>query len=259
MDSQETTTPVNAVIPTLAREFLRGSWHHVTMLNYPTDPRVLAKYIPRGAELDLWNGQAYLSMVGFLFRDTRVRGVPVPCHRNFEEVNLRTYVRRKHEGEWRRGVTFIKEIVPRMMIAWVARQLYNENYVSMPMRHRIDLPVAGSPAGEVAYEWYYGERWQRLSADIAGNPAPLVPGSENEFIAEHYWGYCRQRNGSTLEYRVEHPPWRAWVGSNPQLDCDATALYGAELAPFLQGPPLSTFVAEGSPIIVREGVRLPSS
>jgi uncharacterized protein YqjF (DUF2071 family) len=226
------------------------------MLNYPTDARVLERYIPQGTEQDLWNGQAYVSMVGFLFRDTRVRGIPVPFHRNFEEVNLRTYVRRKQNGDWRRGVTFIKEIVPRKMIALVARWLYNENYVSMPMRHRIILPVPGTKAGEVAYEWYFGGRWQRISADIAGDPAPLVPGSENEFIAEHYWGYCRQRHGSTLEYGVEHAPWRVWVGSNPQLDCDATALYGAELASFLEGPPSSTFVAEGSPIIVREGVRI---
>jgi uncharacterized protein YqjF (DUF2071 family) len=226
------------------------------MLNYPADPGALQKCLPGGTELDLWNGQAYLSVVGFMFMDTRVCGVPIPLHRNFEEVNLRTYVRHRSANGWDRGVVFVKEIVPRRMIAWVARRLYNENYVALPMRHHISLPTVLTPAGEVRYEWQCGERWHSLSAEIRGEPAALLPASEEEFITEHYWGYCRQRDGSTLAYRVEHPPWRVWDAANVRLDCEVAAVYGAEFGQCLGGTPTSAFVAEGSPVVVRRGVRL---
>jgi uncharacterized protein YqjF (DUF2071 family) len=250
----EPAVPTTAVAPALPRMFLRAGWYHLTMLNYPGDPAALEKYVPAGTELDQWQGRAYVSMVGFLFLDTRVLGVPVPFHRNFEEVNLRMYVRRRDGDGWRRGVVFIKEIVPRRMIAWVARTLYNENYVAMPMRHRVVLP--GLTGGSVRYEWYYADRWHALSAEMTGEPAALVPGSEEEFITEHYWGYCRQRDGSTVEYRVEHAPWRVWAAANARLDCDAKALYEPEFAPILAEAPTSAFVAEGSPVGVRRGARL---
>ncbi len=248
-----TPTPIAPALPGI---FLRGGWYHLAMLNFPTDPGTLQPHVPAGTELDVWNGRAYLSVVGFLFRDTRVLGIPVPLHRDFAEVNLRTYVRRRAAEGWRRGVVFLKEIVPRRMIAWVARRLYNENYVAMPMRHRIALPAAATPTGSVRYEWFFGRRWQSLSAELTGEPAALVAGSEEEFITEHYWGYCRQRDGSTLEYQVEHIPWRVWAAANAQLDCDVAALYGPEFVPALQATPTSAFVAEGSPIVVRRGVRI---
>jgi uncharacterized protein YqjF (DUF2071 family) len=109
--------------------FLTARWEHVLMLSYAVDPRLLARRLPSGVELDEHDGRCFVSMVGFRFRDTRVRGFALPFHRDFDEVNLRFYVRRKVEGTWRRGVTFVKEIVPRRLIAWVARGLYAEPYV----------------------------------------------------------------------------------------------------------------------------------
>jgi uncharacterized protein YqjF (DUF2071 family) len=239
----------------LPRMFLRAGWQHLAMLNFAADPAVLHQYVPAGTELDLWQGHAYLSIVGFQFLGTRVRGIPVPFHRNFEEVNLRMYVRRRATEGWRRGVVFIKEIVPRRLIALIARWLYNENYVAMPMRHQVALPTADA-SGSVRYEWWHGGRWHSLSVEIAGEPQPLAIGSEEEFITEHYWGYCRQRSGSTLEYRVEHPSWLVWTAANSKLDCDVPGVYGAAFAPFLSGPPASAFVAAGSPIGVRRGTPL---
>ena len=118
------------------------------------------------------------------------------------------------------------------------------------------LPSAAQPAGSVRFEWSHGERWHSLSADIAGEPLALPPGSEEEFITEHYWGYCRQRDGSTLEYRVEHPPWRVWKASDARLDCDVAAIYGQQFAAGMHGTPTSAFVAEGSSVAVGRGVRL---
>jgi uncharacterized protein YqjF (DUF2071 family) len=131
-------------VPTTeARIFLTAEWRYLAMLNYEVDPAVLARRVPFGTELDTLNGKTFVSIIGFLFLKTRFLEIPVPLHQVFEEVNLRFYVRRRAEEGWRRGVVFVKEIVPRWAIAAVARRCYEENYVAMPMRHQIELDGAG--------------------------------------------------------------------------------------------------------------------
>src|SRR5581483_1944128 len=170
-----------------AGRFLTAGWYHLVMLNFPVEPAALAAHVPAGTELDFWHGTTYLSVVGFQFRDTRLLGVPIPFHRHFPEVNLRFYVRRRAPDGWRRGVVFVKEIVPRRMVTWVANAVYNENYVTLPMRRHVALPGAATP-GSVRYEWCLGGRWYGVSAAMEGAPRPLAPGSAEEFITEHYWG-----------------------------------------------------------------------
>ena len=218
------------------------------MLNYAIDPAALTPLVPRGTELDAWQGTCYVSMVGFLFLNTRVLGIPIPFHRNFEEVNLRFYVRRKFEDGWRRGVVFVKEIVPRAAIAFVARTLYGEKYVALPMRHRLDAGVS--------YEWTFEGRTQRLSLTPASALQPLVTGTEEEFITEHYWAYSAQRDGGTREYRVEHPSWRVAAASHAELECDVRRLYGEAFAESLRAKPSSAFLAEGSAVSVSPGLRI---
>jgi hypothetical protein len=230
------------------------------MLNYEVDPALLAGLVPRGTELDAWRGRTYLSVVGFLFLDTRVLGIPIPLHRNFEEVNLRFYVRRQAAEGWRRAVVFVKEIVPRPAIAWVARMRYNENYVAHRMDHAIAY-AAGEPGrvAAVTYRWHTAGRANRLSMSVSEAPQPLRPGSEAEFIAEHYWGYARQRDGGTVEYQVAHPPWRAAPAVDAELDCDVAQEYGEQYVPALRAAPTSAFLAEGSAVTVSQGVRLVES
>jgi uncharacterized protein YqjF (DUF2071 family) len=240
-----------------APAFLTAEWRWLAMLNYEVDPVILKPRVPRGTELDGWQGRTFVSVVGFRFLDTRVRGWAIPFHRNFEEVNLRFYVRRLGDDGWRRGVVFVREIVPRWAIATLARLVYGENYLALPMRHRVDLPRGeASTRGGVEYGWRHGGRWQGLRAEVAGAPRPPGPGSQEEFITEHYWGYAAQRDGGTAEYRVEHPPWPVWRASDCTLDCDVAALYGPEFASSLSGAPASAFVAVGSPVIVHQGVPL---
>lgn len=219
------------------------------MLNYEVDPALLRPHVPRDTELDQWQGRTMVSLVGFLFLNTRVLGLPIPLHRNFPEINLRFYVRRSANGEQRRGVVFLKEIVPRWAIATVARLAYNENYAAHPMRHRVE------PGALLEYQWR-DRQWHSIGARVSGEPQAWPPGSEAEFIMEHYWGYSRQRDGGTVEYQVEHPPWRVWRADESAFDCDVARVYGRELVAPLSAGPSSAFVAEGSPIIVRRGVRL---
>jgi len=228
--------------------FLTAEWRHLLMINYEIQPAVLLPFVPHGTEIDDWNGKTYVSMVGFLFLKTRVLGLPIPFHMNFEEVNLRFYVRRKAEDGWRRGVVFVKEIVPRVAIAAIARWLYHEKYVSFKMQHSLN--------NSVEYRWLFDNRWNSVRAIAAGELHAMRAGSIEEFIAEHYWGYSAQPNGSTVEYRVEHPRWRIRQAENPILDCRVRELYGDAFADPLGLAPASAFIAEGSAISVYRGMHI---
>lgn len=242
-------------VPTLPRRFLTAEWRHLAMLNFEVDPAALMPYVPPGLELDFFEGRTYLSVVGFRFLNTRVLGLALPWHRNFDEVNLRFYVKREVEGQTRRGVIFIKELVARRLVSFVARVFYNENYLTVPMSSAITLPE-GKLSGEARYGWRFLDRPHGLRVAFRGEPRLPGRGAEAEFIVEHYWGYSRQRDGGALEYRVEHPPWRVWPATVCEFDCDARALYGPEFAKALGQAPRSAFVAEGSPVVVRRGRRV---
>jgi uncharacterized protein len=232
------------------RVFLTAQWRHLAMLNYVVDPGLLQRFVPAGTDLDLWNGQAFLSLVGFRFLNTRVFGISFPFHSDFEEVNLRFYVRR-HEGpECKRGVVFIREIVPRRAIAILARLFYGENYVALPMSHRITPWDAGLA---VVYEWKYGRQWNRIDLKVSGDPAVPQTGSEEQFITEHYWGYARQQNNRSIEYQVAHPSWKVWNTRDARFDGDMEKLYGKDFATILKQAPASAFLAEGSEVTVFRG------
>ena len=178
-----------------ATSFLTAEWRHLAMLNYEIDPRLLAPFIPKGTELDQWQGRIFVSIVGFLFLNTKISGISVPFHSSFEEVNLRFYVKRLSEDGWRRGVVFIKELVPRRAIAWTARILYNENYIALPMSHKILLGETGSFGG-VSHEWLFNGGRNRMEIFTQGDATAVQIDSQEEFITEHYWGYARQRDGA---------------------------------------------------------------
>jgi len=232
--------------------FLTARWRFLAMLNFEIDAAILRPLVPAGTELDLWRGAALASVVGFRFLSTRVCGAAIPFHRDFEEVNLRFYVRRYYHGEWRRGVAFVRELVPRPAIAAVARVAYNEPYLSLPMRHCVRMENAGEGGpGMVRYGWHH-KRWQMLEVETMDAPQLPARDSHQAWIAEHYWGYTQQRDGGCREYRVAHRPWRIWQGRRSALDCDAGEIFGARFQNALASP-ISAFVAEGSPVKVYRG------
>lgn len=244
----------------LGSPFLTAEWRYLAMLNYVVDPAVLRPRVPAGTELDEWGGRTFVSVVGFLFLNTRVHGMAMPFHRNFEEVNLRFYVRRRSSEGWRRAVVFVKEIVPRWAIAVSARALYGENYVAMRMGHHVER-AEGNPEAirGVSYTWDFRGRQCGLEVTVDGKASPIAEGRVEAFITEHYWGYTGGPGRSTLEYRVDHPRWSVWSAREARLDCDVASLYGSEFVPFLKQVPASAFLADGSAVTIFRGVRLPGS
>ncbi|MFN2475107.1 MAG: YqjF family protein [Chthoniobacterales bacterium] len=232
----------------LAKPFLTAEWRYLAMLNFAANPALLQPLVPAGTELDFHNGETFLSVVAFLFLNTRVLRMPIPFHRNFEEVNLRFYVRRKVDGEWRRGVCFVRELVPRFAIAFVARAFYGEPYSAVPMRHEVS-----HSAGQLAvnYAWRRGEVWESVAMSANGAAEESAPGSHEEFITEHYWGYTARGDRSS-EYQVKHPRWRVWPATTWKFDADVRSLYGSEFLAPVAAPPVSAFIADGSPVEVRK-------
>ena len=233
--------------------FLTAQWRHLAMINFEIDPDVLLPLVPAGTELDYFHGRTFVSLVGFRFLDTRLKGWPIPWHRQFEEVNLRFYLRREAGGELRRGVAFIKEIAPRAAVCTVARWVYGENYVTLPMRHEIRQ---SNEQASASYAWKFRGRWNEMLVRGQGQPQPAVPGSEEEFIIEHYWGYTRRSERKTLEYHVAHPPWSVWSDSESKMDVDVGQLYGPEFEEAMRQTPSSCLLADGSEIAVHAGEKL---
>jgi uncharacterized protein len=235
--------------------FLKAEWRHLLMAHYRVEPALLAPYVPLGTELDDWSGDVYISLIGFRFQRTRVLGIGVPFHRNFDEINLRLYVRRRLSGETRRGVVFIREVVSRPGVALAANLTFNEHYEIRPTRSTAPR-TAGTVAESLRYEWLSRSGWNRLEAEPGDGPFVPPPGSREHFLVERPWGYTRQRDGGTIEYRVDHPPWRLWRGRQADVQLHAAEVYGPEFEHVLRPEPDLTTIAEGSAVEVSTPSRI---
>jgi uncharacterized protein YqjF (DUF2071 family) len=227
--------------------FLTAEWRKLAIANYSIDPKTLLPYLPYKTELDLWNGKCYVSLVGFRFMNTRLKRLPIPFHRHFEEVNLRFYVRYKDSTGWKRGVTFIKEIVPKRALTFIANTVYKEKYITLPMKHYWSI---GKELISVSYLWKYEKFWNTLSIIAEPFQIEIIPNSEEEFITEHYWGYTHVNPQLSTEYGVEHPRWKTYVVKEHKIEATFEKLYGQAFSFLNTQNPDSVMLAEGSEISV---------
>lgn len=227
--------------------FLKAEWRKLAIINYEINPQILLQYLPEGTELDFYKGKCYVSLVGFMFLNTKLMGIPVPFHRDFEEVNLRFYVKKKENGTWKRGVVFIKEIVPKPALSFIANSVYKENYHTLPMKNFIH-----EKEGEllIRYSWK-DKNWHSIEIKAESTQQPMKAGSEFEFITEHYWGFTKKEN-RTSEYEVCHPKWNFYSVKEHQLDIDFQKLYGNGFDCLNHQEPVSVMLAEGSEIQVKK-------
>ncbi len=235
--------------------FLSATWEYLAMINYEVDTAVLQKHLPPYTAVDLYNGKALVSIVGFLFNNTKVFGLQWPWHKHFEEVNLRYYIKHFDGEKWKRGVGFVSEIVPKPIITLTANLLYNEHYSTAQMSHSVKTENNQLIA---EYQWKRkNESGNRFQITAENTLTDIIKDSEEEFIFEHYFGYNQLNSHTTIEYEVEHPRWQVYPVKDFMLDCDIKNLYGAEFVPFISNKvPHSVFLARGSDVLVRKPVRI---
>lgn len=231
--------------------FLNAEWRKLVMVNYKIDPNHLMPFVPKGTEIDNYKGDYYISLVGFQFENTKIKGIKIPFHINFPEVNLRFYVRCYQENEWRRGVVFIKEIVPKPAITWVANTIYKENYETLKMR---SVLIQNDEHFTSGYYWTKNGKEMGVSVKALHKPFEIASNSVEEFITEHYWGYAIKNETTTNFYEVKHPRWLIYPVESHELNVNFEATYGSEWAFLNQLHPDSILIAEGSEISV-EGVQ----
>lgn len=228
--------------------FLSARWEHLIMANYAVPPTLLSPYLPHGVELDLYDNKSLVSLVGFMFRNTSLFGIPIPFLGTFEEINLRFYVKRTERDNIKRGVVFINETVPYKLVAWLANKLYKEHYMAIPTRNKIANNLFSN---YVSYQWKINNAWNHLSVNAGRVPYPMQPGSIEEFIFEHYYGYTKINPQLSQEYKVNHPRWLVSEVKDYSIDCDFAAMYGTAFSDLGSRVPHSVMIAQGSPVTVK--------
>ncbi len=218
------------------------------MANYAVDPKALIPYLPKGVELDGFEGKFYVSLVGFMFNKTRIFKVPIPYLGSFEEINLRFYVVRKQEGKIKRGVVFINETVPYAPVAWMANYLYKEHYTAVKTKHNWELTDS---LKRIDYSWKKNNKWNNIRVNAQSEGSAMKAGSVEAFIFEHYFGYTRVNQNKTLEYRINHPSWKINQVIDHSIDCDFGKMYGPDFAFLNAQQPDNVILAEGSDVSVK--------
>ncbi|MEJ2688469.1 MAG: DUF2071 domain-containing protein, partial [Deltaproteobacteria bacterium] len=236
-------------------DFLSGRFRHILLFNYAVEPELLTPYLPAFTELDFHRGNCFLSLVGVQLQDLKVYGIPFPLHRNYAQVNLRFYVRRRlGNGACRSGVVFLRQVVPHRIIAWGARRIFNEKAV----RHRIDctLREVDQQSSLVEYGWYNRQQRHFIKAAFQEQSYFEVPAAERKFFVERHWGYCSQKDGGCLEYRFDHPPWPAYRALDASEVVSVGDFYGPPFTSVFDARPDSVFACRGSTILLGRGLRL---
>jgi len=225
--------------------FLSAEWRKIIFINYSVPPEILKPYIPLKTELDLYKGECLVSLAGFQFLNTCISGIPLPFHKRFQEFNLRFYVVYKTGDTWRRGVMFISEFVPKPFFKHLANMLMREKYTSMPMK--CEFKKDGDYLNAL-YAFNCKKRWNGITAVAGLTPKPIEPGTLDEFIAEHYWGYNTWYNDHTIEYRLNHPRWASYELQSFNVDIRFEDVYPLSFAPYLYASPHSAQFVEGSAV-----------
>ena len=225
--------------------FLKANWENIIMANYAIDPEILKPFLPKGVELDLYNGKAYVSLVGFMFKKTKLFNVPIPFFGTFEEINLRFYVQRKEDGITKRGVVFINETIPYRIVAWMANKLYNEHYTVVPTQHSI---VENLDSKKIKFDWLLNKKWNSIYVEASNKSQSMKKDTLEKFIYEHYFGYTKIDENNTEEYRLQHPSWKINTVIDTKIDCDFKAMYGETFSILNETKPEAVFIAEGSSV-----------
>lgn len=225
--------------------FLKAAWENIIMANYEIDPIHLQNFLPKGVEIDLFENKCYISLVGFMFKNTKIFNLPIPKLGTFEEINLRFYVKRTEGDKVKRGVVFINETIPYRLVAWVANKLYHEHYSVVPTKHE---QLKNINSNSIKFEWLNDLKWNKIEVAYSNELNQMNPNSLEEFIYEHYYGYTKVSDSKTEEYQLQHPSWLTHPVINYQIDCDFQKMYGDDFIILNRTNPSAVFIAKGSKV-----------
>jgi uncharacterized protein YqjF (DUF2071 family) len=225
--------------------FLKANWENIIMANYEIAPEILEPFLPKGVTLDLFNGKAYISLVGFMFKKTKLFNIPIPYLGTFEEINLRFYVVRKEGNKIKRGVVFINETIPYPIVAWMANKLYKEHYTVVPTKHEISN---NDNIKKVNFAWLLNKKWNSIYVEASKKSEIMQNETLEQFIYEHYYGYTKIDENKTEEYKLKHPSWKTNDVINHTIECDFEGMYGEAFAVLNATKPAAVFIAEGSSV-----------
>lgn len=224
---------------------LRAEWNNIIMANYAVPKELLLPYVPYKTELDFFESETYVTLAGFMFLNTQMLGFDIPFHSNFEEVTLRFYVKSTRGLAAKRGVVFIKEIVPKYAITLLANTVFGQNYMTLKMK---SFHQDMGDHMETAYEWKHLDKWNKLTAKAGKRSTPIRQNRFNEFIADHYYGFRKNGETKTYQYEVEHELWETFNVIDYSVNCDFGSLFGNEFSILNKEKPKSVFMLKGSEI-----------
>lgn len=227
--------------------FLKAQWKELTLVNFALEPDFLINILPVGLDPDLLHGKAYASLVAFDFESIRVGGIPWPGYTQFPELNLRVYVRCSEAG--RRGVFFIRELIPGKIPTAIARVAYNEPYSACPLTRSHQALVNGAQVQRTDWIWKGAPNY----LEVEVGPETMMPATDEDanWFKEQEWGFGHSRLGELLRYHVTHPRWMVRKVHRCDYEVDWLGLYGPIWARQLEGAePDSLMHCIGSEIAV---------
>lgn len=225
---------------------MKCEWRKLAFFSYVVPSEILKPYLPPNTELDFYNGDCYVSLVGFQFKNVKIAGIQVPFHSDFEEINFRFYVKRFDGNKWRHGVVFIREIVDRPALSVLANTMLNEHYQTLPTGQEInDEPGKLT----VKYSWEIDQRKDQLEVQTENTPSAMPEHGESKFLIHRLWAYGKQDEETTYQYSISHPEWPTYKVDQYSISVDFMQ-FGAGFS-FLNGAiPRSVMLAEGSKVKV---------
>lgn len=202
---------------------MRQTWRDLAFLHWPCTAASLAPHIPRGLELDTFDGRAWIGVVPFRMTGIRLRGLPpVPGTHAFPELNVRTYV----TGGGRAGVWFFSLDAASTLAVEVARAWFRLPYFRASMRTAecdgwIDYASERRDSRGAA---------ATLSARYRGvGPAPAPRGSLEHWLTERYCLFA-ERRGTLQVGDIQHSPWPLERAEVELERCSMTDAYGVSVA-----------------------------
>ena len=187
--------------------FMAQKWENLLFLHWPVSKESLESTIPEDLEVDLFEGEAWLSVVGFRLSELRIKPfVQIPW-KDFSELNLRTYVR---DQAGRRGVWFYSLDSSDLLAVVGARLLYglNYRYASIDHNQKNDFieytSETKSKRGGIKGSISSSSPAMKMVGEMA------KAGTLNYFLLERYRFWSKQTyRGKLSSAQVRHRPYDA--------------------------------------------------